>query len=78
MVSNQLGMTPTRADCKLFEVQQVPSGRVLFDPTLKTLVYGNKETFMIANDATTVVYKHNKLDIPGLDAAIQQTLQGVQ
>jgi len=75
MISNSVGMAPTKLDCKMFEGQQGMGARILIDPKLDSHIYGNKETFMISNEKGQLVYKQNHLNLQEIENEVIKELE---
>ena len=74
MIANAQGKNPTKFDCKLFEGQQKLDARILFDPTISTVIYGSKETFIVTNERAKIVFKASHLDLQGIENAVSTEL----
>ena len=57
ILQDNLGNPPSLAFCKQWQAQNKPSLKVLIDPTLKTHIYGGKETSIVTNEEGHIVYK---------------------
>ncbi len=74
MIANPNGNVPSKFDCQTFAAQQGIKGRVLYDPTLGSQVYGNKETVVVTNAKAEITYKQTGINLNAIEQAVKKAL----